>query len=141
MTAPSLIERLEGAERGSRELDREIMALFYHWDQRPIGATCWDDEHDTCCPGGKHLDWVWSDPLTDCFVTNAKDGFEFTISMDRALALAERVLPGCRWEGGVNGHEGAWAQVFPDLTGIQGRAPTPALALCIAILHARKDTP
>ena len=102
----SLIEKLEGAEAGSRELDREIMALCYRWEQRHIGATCWDDgpegqnfEDDegtgyrsTCCPGAKHLDWVWVDPATDQWKTNARDGLEFTTSLDAALALAERIV-------------------------------------------------
>lgn len=91
-TITSLIEKLEGAEVGSRELDREIMALSYRYEQRYIGASCWDDEDDTCCPGAKHLDWVWVDPSTDQWKTNARDGLEFTTSLDAALALAGRVV-------------------------------------------------
>ena len=104
----SLIEKLEGAEVGSRELDREIMALSYRYEQRHIGASCWDDDDDTCCPGAKHLDWVWVDPATDHWKTNARDGFEFTTSLDAALALAERVLPG--WHVGVQ----PWFHTDPD---------------------------
>lgn len=102
MTA-ALIAKLESASEGSRELDRELMALTYVWEQRHIGATCWDkkasgkrvdDNDDTCCPDAKHLDWVWVDPLTDQWKTTARDGFEFTTSIDAALALAERVIGG-----------------------------------------------
>lgn len=87
-----LIARLEAAEAGSRELDREIMALHYTWERRHIGTTCWDDDGGTCCPCAQHLDGVWVDPADDRWKTTAKDGFEFTTSLDAALALASRVL-------------------------------------------------
>jgi hypothetical protein len=134
-----VLARLEAAECGGRELDGALMALDYRWEHRHIGATCWDDHHGSCCPGARHLDWVWVDPATDKFVTNAIDGFEFTSSLDRALALADRVLPGQEWR--IGSGDGArtlpWARVGPwidpDATGA-----TPALAFCIAILRARQ---
>lgn len=145
-TLSALISQLETAEAGSRELDREIMALSYVWEQRHIGARCWDDDSDTCCPDAKHLDWVWVDPATDQWKTTAREGFDFTTSLDAALALAERVLPGC--EPGVmveqrlaNGKTiwGAWTYVSEKEDAF---AFGPALALCIAILRARvADSP
>ncbi len=66
----------------------------------------------------------------------------YSTSLDAALALAERVLPGWRrhlnelppstglgWEATV------WTDAA-DLSVHPSRAPTPALALCIAILKA-----
>lgn len=124
-----LIERLEAAEVGSRELDRELMALTYRWEQRHIGATCWDDYHGTCCPEAKHLDWVWIDPVDGAWKTNAKDGYEFTTSLDAALALAERVLPGKGWGALYSGLMN-WRAHTP--TGLQ-RLP---LLVCAAIAKA-----
>jgi hypothetical protein len=65
-------------------------------------------------------------------------------SLDAALALAERVLPGWTWEltidgGGVaQGAPEMWGEGYAasDCGGVGVAAPTPALALCIAILKA-----
>lgn len=146
MTAHSeLVARLEGASEGSRELDREIMGLTYVWEQRHIGARCWDDTNDTCCPEAKHLDWVWVDPRTDQWRTTARDGFEFTASLDAALALAERVLPGCRCMVERNFEGNGWAMVQRPGTfnaeRVMTDGNTPALALCIAIIRAKEPQP
>lgn len=106
----TLIERLEGAEAGSRELDEalcEALSIIF-------ARFAWDNgtNSSTCAP--------------------------VTTSVDAALALAERVLPGSRWECGVNSYEGAWAVVYADLVGTGGCSSTPALALCIAILKAKE---
>jgi hypothetical protein len=135
-----LIARLEAAEAGSREFDREIMALHYTWERRHIGATCWDDDGGTCCPGAQHLDGVWVDPADDRWKTTAKDGFEFTTSIDAALALASRVLPG--WEGEIDFGRRGFAclhpeQPYPAHLEYNAEASTPALALCAAILRAK----
>ena len=142
----ALIKGLESATAGSRALDASIMALFYHWDRRHIGVACWDDYHGTCCADAKHLDWVWSDPLTDCFVTNAVEGFEFTTSMDRCLALAERLgLRPYSADGSVAGRW-SWMVVDPACIGdleanpyVSGSGQTPSLALCVAILKAVQE--
>lgn len=84
-----LIARLEKADGPDRELDRAIMALFYTRERRYIGCRC----DPSCCPEGAHLDEVWVDPDTDRWRTTARDGFEFTASLDAALALVERVRP------------------------------------------------
>ena len=66
MTSPSLIERLEGAERGSRELDYEIHdALF-----GPVAHNPDLPRRDGWGPGLRPM---------------------FTTSLDAALALAERL--------------------------------------------------
>lgn len=140
---PGLIERLEKAESGSRELDCEIMALTYRWEQRHIGGTCWDDYQGTCCPGARHLDWVWVDPEDDKWKTTAREGYEFTTSLDAALALAERMLPGCCPGIAKNVHYKDWYAWLGDkeeegpLDLGNGRSSSPALALTAAILKAR----
>lgn len=140
-----LIERLEKAEGGSRDLDGEIMALTYRWEQRYIGGTCWDDYQGTCCPGARHLDWVWVDPEDDKWKTTALEGYEFTTSLDAALALAERLWPHVMWRVGHDPDDGSLkaelvtAQKPGDPPAVQSNASTPALALCIAILKARAN--
>lgn len=112
----SLIERLEAAEVGSRELD----------------AAIWYALIETC--GGKpDKDMIGRWP-------------DYTTSLDAALALAERVLPGWHWElDNVGGSPYAANLTNPvgrflicGDTEVYSTAPTPALALCIAILKAKE---
>lgn len=82
-----LIPAVAAAKRADREIDRVIMRIAHVWEARHIGATC------DCCPDGKHLDHAWVDPVTDCWVTTAENGFEFTSSVDRVLAAIRKRLP------------------------------------------------
>jgi len=67
------------------------------------------------------------------------DAPEYTTSLDAALALAERVLPGLyMWKVEFDDEPTstpAWAKIYAKRDG-QGSAATAALALCIAILKA-----
>lgn len=123
----TLIERIEAAEVGSRELDGAVwFALFepdvdygyLHVEQTEQGPR----EALTCELGSKWADGVGA----------------YTTSIDAAVALAGRVLGHdgiglCRtangWEAWVGGRE-AYLTSYP----------TPALALVAAILRA-KTTP
>lgn len=108
----SLIERLEAAEVGSRELDRELNAVL----------------------------------LPDEFFAPAYRTFQmYSRSLDAALQLSERALPG--WLSDINEHKGGrWFGCVSDphrnkraKHGLSyAYAPTPALALCIAILKAKE---
>ena len=127
MTAHSeLLARLEGASEGSRELDREIMGLFYRMGERCIGIEC------DCCPDGRHVTPVWIDPETDEWKTTALDGFEFTTSVDADLALAERL--------GLDG----WNTLYAAMMNWKAHDPrgplsgTLPLAMCIAVLRAKE---
>lgn len=122
-----LIERLEKATEGSRELDCEI-AFLDGWRCKTIDTIglCW-----------KKGDWSWT-----------QEDYEhppcYTTSLDAALSLVPR------------GH--MWALVCTKVVGIEAphiavvrpgdtdedsrptyKAPTPALALCIAALKARTE--
>ena len=114
-----LIKRMEEAEAGSRELDAAIADLF-----NPV-----PDQYDGFAG---RWPFVEGSPFSD-------QTPPVTTSLDAALALAERVLPGWCWmiERHKNGtataglHE--WnAYREADLF----TANTPALALCAAILKA-----
>lgn len=68
-----------------------------------------------------------------------------TASIDAAVALAERVLPG--WVWGVSQHGDALLyrksgnEDGYDLKIKEGKSKPPAIALCIAILRAAKESP
>jgi hypothetical protein len=122
MTTP-LITRLEEAAEGSRELDAAIWYAVHEPDVDYPGIRTEQTEQGprevlTCELGSK-----WAD-----------DVGHVTTSLDAALALAERVLPG--WDfivGRTNGGLTIHAQVGP---GEMQFGNTPALALCAAILRA-----
>lgn len=123
-----LIERLEKADRGSRELDAWVWCAFN--DAVPHRLTDSDRALIYVPRSGKGM--------------RRESSFDFvTTSLDAALALAERVLPGLAWSMGQNVHHRHWIAyaLGLDAGGLpveptHGSAPTPALALCIAVLRA-----
>jgi hypothetical protein len=114
----SLIEKLEGAEVGSRELN-EAVALA-------TGSTIKDGWSETYANG------VWGGSVKD-----------YTTSLDAALALADRVLPGCGWSVHMDDRVGWYLADIGKDHFLFGGEPsrsigrTPALALTAAILKAR----
>ncbi len=104
-TITSLIEKLEGAGVGSRELDCAIWTATGGWDHVERPPT-------------------------------------FSTSLDAALALVERVLPGWVWNMGND--LPCWVHLWIDDRNYDGNpiksdAATPALALCAAILRAQSE--
>lgn len=121
-----LVERLSAATAGSRELDRAIYELL-----RPTAEA---DEHRRLFADDYEGFWFWMSE------TN------YTASVTEAIRLAERVLPGwCIAQMG-QGDDRAWFVELREgyrtsfnrvaMSPTRG-VPTPALALCIAILKAR----
>lgn len=154
MEASELIERLEKATGPDREIDA---LLWAHFDNRVVRIAYGEviarkrDSLDDV-----RLGFVDPTPLRSNFY--GWDGEAYTASIDAALALVERVLPG--WKRGFRDHdevEGdgvcAWL-CSPDYSVIHwsagdvhktdvtagmrvtGDAPTFALALCLALLRA-----
>ena len=135
---PGLIERLEAAGEWSRELDAEIAVWSaYRGAVRIVDAR--EESIFRHQPG-------WCRDANDISILAPN----YTTSLDAALALAERVLPG--WEFGtyisrpdVHGNRQTkiearrWQDVAPEyaFACASSSARTPALALCIAILKAR----
>lgn len=72
-----------------KRLDLLLTKIHYKFERRYIGAQCWNG----CCEGGKHLDWVWVDKKTDRWKTTARNGIEFTGSVDAVLELLEAHYP------------------------------------------------
>lgn len=109
-TITSLIEKLEGAEVGSRELDCAVARVL------------------------------------DCYKGFATE--HLTTSLDAALALAERICPRFsvtvvkyRTNDGEFKPSGEASLLNPygNITEHRGKAATPALALCAAILRAQSE--
>jgi len=126
----AIIARLEAAEAGSRELDAHVEVAARAFEAAKTGLA---REH-----------WaVWransSGIIGDDATQYASE--PVTTSLDAALALAERVLPGKEWmlvkstEGGETSFH---ALIGPDSLGRAGEAASAALALCIAILRAKQ---
>lgn len=126
-----LVEKLETAEVGSRELD---VAIWAHLQPERVKVveywSCYQDPRLTS------VSFTLPPKRTER-VTTHEGGYlharPVTTSLDAALALAERVLPDAKvialsrtesagWGAGVNGYV--------------AYAPTPALVLCIAICRA-----
>lgn len=124
-----LVARLEVAEAGSVELDCDIGIVLGDWSP-PRRAVRDPDRPD-----------IWRRDGIKHYQPYA----EVTRSLDAALALAERVLPGLgAWDVGYayNAAPLHYARLVIVREGPPeefGRAATPALALCIAILKASQS--
>ena len=91
-TLRDLRDRLANATGPDRRLDHDLMALSYVKGERSIGTMEDDGTGWRPC-----TDFVWIDPETNRWKTTARDGFEYTASIDAAVALCTRVLPGWMW--------------------------------------------
>ena len=138
---PGLIERLEAAGEGSRELDALLWLRFnrphYQGGVEALEMRTWYDGR-----GHLILETDAGEEVADTLGISP-----VTTSLDAALALAERVLPGWLWQvttittaiGGIRKPFAVVMNPDDDNDDIRtfGEATTPALALCIAILKAR----
>ena len=130
----TLIERLEKAGEGSRAIDGALALAFSE-------APAWATKHHERQPE------LWSDGN---FGLRAKTWLapHYSTSLDAALALAERVLPGWSWmvRHYASGHGGpGWTayvcQPENDTVNSGPVKSTPALALCLAVLRATQEQP
>lgn len=136
----ALIARLEAAEVGSRELGHDVL-LALGWHREQIGNFY-----------GPLYQWSSPD-FSPHLISGDEDKLPIpnpVLSLDAALALAERVLPGWLWDvttitTAVGGLRKPLASVVrpdqPEGEEIKawGYASTPALALCIAVLKAKQE--
>lgn len=134
MTLTELIERLEKADAGSRELDAAIHCAI--WPERIT--------HPNLAPGMTMRDY--GDERTNRQVASAeyihKDrgpAPHYTTSLDAALTL---VPEGCHYAVGIEADFTPFAVVSFGEKGFAQTAETEILALVIAALKARagKDT-
>lgn len=133
-----LIERLEGLDGPSREVDVALLPL---WDANHEALRSWAPEYQTELRDGGFSAW--------------KDGYSvsapfprFTSSVDAAIVLTERVLPGWTiaeigqqddksWYSELRrGYRTSYDKVAISNPAWRDRPPTPALSLLIATLKA-----
>lgn len=115
-----LIEKLEAAEVGSRELDALVFCALN--------------------PGWREGRGIQAGAVIRAGSMRTPD--LVTASLDAALALAERVLPNHKGWGIATHQENKFGAVmahdpFGNSGGVEAYGKTPALALCIAILKAK----
>ena len=130
-----LIARLEAAEVGSRELDGDIHRVLFPddlimTDSGSVGPV----KREAVRKPVKEVPQVPGDVIADCMGVTF-----YTTSLDAALALAERVLPGWVWNMGND--LPCWVHLWIDDRNydgnpIKGDAATGPLAMCAAILRA-----
>lgn len=133
MTA-SLIERLEAATEGSQDIDAEIcIALQY-------GGLNSEDGQNVRTDPDWEGDLLYEIGAEECCCPIPP----VTTSLDAALALAERVLPGGYTVRADIDSDRSDISIDPPWKSLNGPprpffgiAKTPALALCIAILKAQ----
>lgn len=132
MTMDELIQALEKATGADRELDKAIQRAIEPWLAdaeisefiEDDGTMRWRKPNDERGPDHWYHGWIGS----------------YTSSIDAALTLVPAKFHWTLYDsdGGTN----AYAQVEPPEWSIapwDGTAATPALALCIAALKARKQ--
>jgi hypothetical protein len=135
-----LIERLEKLEGPDQDVDAEIAVRVLGFIKTNRMAK-W--------PGEQPI-WEFTDPVRNTTGSWSAMVRGYTASLDAAVALVERVLPGwrienlCEWDADVLRQRGPWmcdlmrrgkdfADHFPAKC---AHAPTPAIALLIATLKA-----
>lgn len=138
-----LIERVRRATGPNREID---VALLHLWQPDHDALRTYDDSYQTEFRDGSFSVWKKGGGYS------ASVPFpRFTASVDAALALTERVLPGwmvvnlCEWDADVLRARGAWNCTLKklgtqdDFTATKGachHAPTAPLAILAALLSA-----
>jgi len=131
----ALLERVRAATGADREIDAALMAQSYAQEERHIGAVMeYSDGSEE-----RVKDLVWVDPKTDKWVSTA--AHSYTASIDAALALTERVLPGWRYDIHSPRFGTPFEAVLVDgdsasLRIVTAKAPTAPLAILAALLSA-----
>lgn len=119
-----LLTALQSAERGSRELDTRVVA----WAEGVIDGEPWSDAD---------LAYALTDPDRTCNPDHA------TTSIDAAKALIDREMPGATVSIEIKAERTVVA-LHPQPIGKGGSwqksvsAPTPPLALVIALVRAKE---
>ena len=141
-TLTNLIERVEAATGADRKIDAAICAalrIIPESERQPELAG--DIEAD----GAAVVVWHKAGSVRMLKYSPP----DYTASLDAAIALVEKVLPDHGWflrrdDTDANGRRAApiynAALLYPDALRViaaSGQRPTPALALCLALLKAK----
>lgn len=144
-----LRERIKAATGPDRKIDCEIEAAIIHRERFVVVPPPFYDPERYFCNPDPSVDWIGYDLLNTAP--------RYTASIDAALALVERMLPGWKWgvssiavrtgektaEGYPRYGEGFRAHVtavsalrpMPSI----GEAPTAPLAILLALLTALQE--
>lgn len=126
----TLIDRLSKLDGPDREVDAELEAIFVG------GRVHYNDPANKEAVIERPIDGFWIRGIYPY-----RKIARYTSSVDAALALAERVLPGCRGdvEFGKPDDEGLYcARIYLTDRAFKDFHKVPAIALCIAILRAKE---
>lgn len=133
----SLLERCEKASGPDRELDADLAVAMGHFDYRLRYGL-----EDCRIVRGRIIDanQVEVGVVGKGGLLFIDDLPKFTASLDAAVALIEKALPGWDWRGQSMGSDGCFAEVWwhgwRDDTVIHAEAKSPTLALLSALLKA-----
>lgn len=142
----NLIDRLSELEAPDREVDAQIYIHFieptWHTSPKDPGAVAANKKA------------FWPEGKIRYFTSTSRTAPLYTGSLDAAIALAARVLPGWGWEiasntnhiknclnpeyGNPVGKHPHWAAVANQSSRKFVDGATPAIALCIALLRAKE---
>ncbi|CUW44430.1 hypothetical protein B3286c1_1762 [Brucella vulpis] len=127
-----LITRLSKLDAPDREVDWEIYQFFMGEWLHKHGYKREGDHYRTATP-----------PVSGTEICSGPE--YFTASVDAAIALAERGLPGCDWTISSNRqNEKPFSEIILTVehgrSGYCGLGTTPAIAICIAILRAKETS-
>lgn len=131
MQLSDLIERVEKLNKPDREIDAHVHAVTHG------GRVHFIDTADNTVVWEKPIDGFWIRRLL-----NLSRVPRLTASLDAAVALTERLLPGQEWAVGRRDNFcNAWGKVrIGTLESVADVAPTPAIALVLATLKALAAT-
>jgi len=148
-----LITRLSKLDAPDREVDAEIWLIeLQSAESDPFGgyglAEYWRYEYEAE-EDGSVIQYARNGQVTHKIGRRSSPAF--TASVDAAIALAERVLPGWKWRvGRTELFPNGWAYVHKydpsncdrkdEAACADGRAATPAIALLIALLRAKESS-
>lgn len=129
---PAPLAEVEGAAGPSRELDARI-ALHFGWTR--------ERDREVFAPHHEPP-WAWTDPdgFSCGHVRDEGAPVALTSSIDAALALVERVLPGWGWgvfvRGGLVQADVCKTSPLRPMPIVAKGCATPALAILSALLRA-----
>jgi hypothetical protein len=153
VTLADILKRLREATGADREIDAALYNALHKDDFRPVAFNALaQDDPEYFDLSRYHDGWLVGKTKRDIY---AEDLEHYTASLDAAIALVERTLPGAEWYVWNNAHDqnnvkrgpGAtlWHDSLAELHdgtwsgGDAHLAATPALALLIALLEALSD--
>lgn len=126
-----LIERVKAAQGSDREIDASLFIALveptWHTSPKDPGAVAADKQY------------FWPEGKLKYLTRNSKVAPQYTASIDAALALVERCLPGWSWNIGHDANDELHATLWHGVTEHDEYAATAPLAIILALLTAMQE--